>query len=68
MRLVGAIGLAVAIVTAVATPAHLFIHDYANTSAKMTFKARFNADRVSQYIYTHDNLWQYQAGPSRRAD
>ena len=26
----------------------------------LTFKARLNGDRVSQYIYTHDNLWQYQ--------
>ena len=26
----------------------------------MTFKARLNAARVAQYIYTHDGMWQYQ--------
>ena len=59
-RLVGTIGLAVAIITAVATPAIYFIHDYYNASAKLTFKARLNAARVAQYIYTHNDMWQYQ--------
>ena len=26
----------------------------------MTFKARLNAARVAQYIYTHGGMWQYQ--------
>ena len=59
-RLVSVIGLTVAIVTAVATPCVYFIHDYANISAKLTFKARLNAARVAQYIYTHNAMWQYQ--------
>src|SRR5664280_2725270 len=59
-KLVSAIGLSVAITFAVATPSMYFIHDYINVSAKMTFKARLNAARVAQYIYTHDGMWQYQ--------
>ncbi|HEY4980846.1 MAG TPA: diguanylate cyclase [Pseudolabrys sp.] len=59
-KLVSAIGLTVAITVSVATPTVYFIHDYVNASAKMTFKARLNAARVAQYIYTHNDLWQYQ--------
>jgi diguanylate cyclase (GGDEF)-like protein/PAS domain S-box-containing protein len=59
-RLVSVIGLTVAIVTAVGTPCVYFIHDYANISAKLTFKAQLNAARVAQYIYTHNAMWQYQ--------
>src|SRR5476649_367747 len=59
-KLVSAIGLAVAITVAVATPSVYFIHDYINASAKLTFKARLNVARVAQYIYTHDGIWQYQ--------
>jgi diguanylate cyclase (GGDEF)-like protein/PAS domain S-box-containing protein len=59
-KLVSAIGLTVAITVAVATPSVYFIHDYINVTAQMTFKARLNAARVAQYIYTHDGMWQYQ--------
>ena len=59
-KLVSAIGLTVAITVAVATPTVYFVHDYINASAKMTFKARLNAARVAQYIYTHGGMWQYQ--------
>jgi len=59
-RLVSAIGLTVAITVAVATPSMYFIHDYIDATAQMTFKARLNAARVAQYIYTHDGMWQYQ--------
>jgi diguanylate cyclase (GGDEF)-like protein len=60
-KLVSAIGLTVAIVTAVATPSVYFIHDYLDVTATMTFKARLNAARVAQYIYAHGGgMWQYQ--------
>jgi diguanylate cyclase (GGDEF)-like protein len=59
-KLVSAIGLTVAITFAVATPSMYFIHDYIDATAQMTFKARLNAARVAQYIYTHDGMWQYQ--------
>src|SRR5664279_4792510 len=65
-RLVSAIGLTVAITTAVATPSMYFIHDYYATAEQMTFKARLNAARVAQYIYMHDGMWQYQ--PERLAE
>jgi uncharacterized protein YutD len=59
-RLVSAIGLTVAITVAVATPSMYFIHDYIDATEQMTFKARLNAARVAQYLYTHDGMWQYQ--------
>ena len=59
-KLVSAIGFVVAITTAVTVPSAYLIHDYINVSAHMTFKARLNAARVAQYIYTHDGMWQYQ--------
>jgi len=58
--LVSAIGLVVAIVTAIAVPSGFLLIGYLNTSETLAFKARLNADRIAQYIYTHDNLWQYQ--------
>src|SRR5664280_17111 len=65
-RLVSAIGLTVAITVAVAPPSMYFIHDYYKTAEQMTFKARLNAARVAQYIYSHDGMWQYQ--PERLAE
>src|SRR5450759_592975 len=59
-RLVSAIGLTVAITAAVATPSMYFIHDYIDATEQITFKARLNAARVAQHIYTHDGMWQYQ--------
>jgi diguanylate cyclase (GGDEF)-like protein len=59
-KLVSAIGLTVAITTAVSVPTVYFIHDYIDVSAQMAFKANLNAARVAQYIYTHGGMWQYQ--------
>ena len=59
-KLVSAIGLTVAITTAVATPGMYFIHDYIDVTATMSFKAQLNAARIARYIYTHDDMWQYQ--------
>ncbi len=59
-KLVSAIGLIVAFTVAVATPIMYIIHDYVDVTGQMTFKARLNAARVAQYIYTHDGTWQYQ--------
>jgi diguanylate cyclase (GGDEF)-like protein len=58
--LVNALALAVAILIAVGVPAGHFFVEYTNAAAMLGFKARLNAGRVAQYIYTHDNLWQYQ--------
>ena len=59
-KLVSTIGLTVAVTVAVATPAIYFIHDYMDVSEQITFKAKLNAARVAQYIYTHGGMWQYQ--------
>ncbi len=58
--LVGAIGLVVALVTALSVPSGFLLVGYLNTSETLAFKARLNANRIAQYIYTHDTMWQYQ--------
>jgi hypothetical protein len=59
-KTVRAIALVVAITTAVAVPAGYFVVGYSNTGEVLGFKARLNAARVAQYIYTHNVMWQYQ--------
>ncbi len=59
-KLVSAIGLIVAITTAVVVPAGYFIVGYSNVTETLAFKSRLNAARLAQYIYTHDGMWQYQ--------
>lgn len=58
--LVGAIGLTIAVATAVLVPAGYFFIGYANTAAVLEFKGRLSAARIAKYIYAHDTLWQYQ--------
>lgn len=59
-RLIGAIGLVVSVTAAVAIPCGYFVVGYSDTHETLAFKARLNAARVAQYIYTHNALWQYQ--------
>ena len=59
-NLVTFVGLLVAIVTAVAVPSGYFLVGYSNISETASFKARLNAARIAQYIYTHNSMWQYQ--------
>lgn len=59
-RLVSAIGLAVSITTAVVAPCGFFGVGYVHIGDMLDFKARLNAARVAQYIYTHNAMWQYQ--------
>jgi diguanylate cyclase (GGDEF)-like protein/PAS domain S-box-containing protein len=59
-KIVSAIALIVAITTAIAVPAGYFAVGYSDTAEVLGFKARLNAARVAQYIYTHDVMWQYQ--------
>jgi diguanylate cyclase (GGDEF)-like protein len=58
--LVSAIGLFVAITTAVCVPAGYFAVGYTNLAGLLDFKASLNARYLSKYIYTHNTLWQYQ--------
>jgi hypothetical protein len=59
-NLVSAIGLAVALVTAIAVPGIYLINAYLHTAQDLTFMARLNADRLAKYIYMHDTFWPYQ--------
>ena len=58
--LVSAIGMLVAITTAVSMPVGYFVVGYTNTAGLFDFKADLNARFLAKYIYTHDTLWQYQ--------
>ena len=58
--LVGAIGLSVALMTAVLIPAGYFAMGYLNAASLLDLKAELNARYLAKYIYTHDTLWQYQ--------
>jgi len=59
-KLVSAIGFTVAVGVAATVPISYFVHDYADVSANIAFKARLNAARIAQYIYTHGDMWKYQ--------
>ncbi len=59
-KIVSAMALAIAAIVAIAAPAGYFAINYSNESEVLAFKARLNAGRVAQYVYTHDDLWQYQ--------
>jgi diguanylate cyclase (GGDEF)-like protein len=59
-KLVSAIGLAVALVTAIAVPGIYLVNSYLHMADELAFKASLNTDRLAKYIYTHDSFWQYQ--------
>ena len=65
-RLVGAVAIALALASAIAIPA-IFLYDaYTDTLDTLGFKARLNANRLSAYIETNEQLWQHQ--PLRLAE
>jgi diguanylate cyclase (GGDEF)-like protein len=57
---VSAIGLIVALITAVVSPAGYFLVGYSNAANLLELKAELNARYLAKYIYTHNTLWQYQ--------
>jgi diguanylate cyclase (GGDEF)-like protein len=59
-RLVGAIGLSVAAVTALSIPAGYAAFRYAYEVSHLSEHANRSASLVAQYIYIHNTLWQYQ--------
>ena len=59
-KMVGTIALSIAAFVAIAAPVSYFAVNYVHQSEVLAFKARLTAARVAQYIYTHDELWQYQ--------
>ncbi|MPZ39209.1 MAG: EAL domain-containing protein [Rhizobiales bacterium] len=64
--LLRAIGLFVAVATAVSLPVGYFAVGYANMVSLLNSKADLDARLVAKYIHTHDTLWKYQ--PARLSD
>jgi diguanylate cyclase (GGDEF)-like protein len=60
-RLVNAIAFFVALATAVALPTSYFSSGSNSITDYLKFRARFDASAVARYIYTHEQMWQYQA-------
>jgi len=59
--LVAAIGLFVAIVTAISLPAGYLFVEYSASGNNLAFKAHLKANRLAKYIYSYEALWQYQS-------
>ena len=59
-KLVGGIGVLVALAITVAVPVGTFAVGYAAANDVLAFKARLSASQLAQYIYTNEGLWQYQ--------
>ena len=57
--LVNAIGLIVAVATAISIPAGYFAIGYTNIASVLDFKAELNAGDLAKHIYTHNTMWQY---------
>jgi hypothetical protein len=54
--LVGAIGVTVAVLVALAGPIGYATVSYHERAEILGFKAELNADRLARYIYSHDKL------------
>jgi diguanylate cyclase (GGDEF)-like protein len=59
-RLVGGIGVFVALTTAVAVPVLVAAVSFLEQSEAVTFKARLTAARVAKYAFAHGPLWHFQ--------
>lgn len=58
--LVSTIGLTIALLTAIVGPIAFLWDAYSDTTRTLDFKAGLAGNRVAQYIYSHNSLWQYQ--------
>jgi diguanylate cyclase (GGDEF)-like protein/PAS domain S-box-containing protein len=59
-KMVNAIALAVALITALAAPIGYGLLGYNSDSARASFRADLSASRLASYIYQHQEMWQYQ--------
>jgi len=59
-RTVNAVALSVALVIAVSVPVGYGLLGYGTDSARASFRAHLSANRLANYIYQHQPLWQYQ--------
>ena len=58
--IVNAIGLTVAILTAVSIPTGYFAIGYLNVASVLAYRADQDSRLLARYIYSHSALWQYQ--------
>ena len=58
--IVNAIGLTVAILTAVSIPTGYFTIGYSNMASVLAYRADQDSRLLARYIYSHSALWQYQ--------
>ena len=59
-NLVSGIGLLVAVTTTLVIPTGYFLTSYFNKAGITQYQADLGAAPISQYIYSHNALWQYQ--------
>ena len=59
-NLVSGIGLLVAVTTTLVIPTGYFLTNYFNKAGITQYQADLGAAPISQYIYSHNALWQYQ--------
>ncbi len=55
-----AFGTAFALTIALGIPLGYFLSAYSVVQHELLFVARIKANRLAKYIYTHEQLWQYQ--------
>jgi diguanylate cyclase (GGDEF)-like protein len=58
--LLGGLALAVALLGGVGIPVGYALVEYVERTRLLSFKAELNANRLAKYIYSHEQLWQYQ--------
>ena len=58
--LLGGLALAVALLGGVGIPMGYALVEYVERTRLLSFKAELNANRLAKYIYSHEQLWQYQ--------
>lgn len=58
--LVNAVGIFLAIVTAISIPAGYLFVDFSASTSALHLRAQLKANRLAKYIYSHEALWQYQ--------
>ena len=59
--LLNGFGILIAGMVALAAPMGYLAVGLGEALGTLTFKAQLNADRVAKYVFTHNELWQYQS-------
>jgi diguanylate cyclase (GGDEF)-like protein len=59
--IVSRLGLVVALAVSIVVPAGYFVLGYTEVRYGLSFTANLTANRLAKYIYSHRDLWQYQA-------